>query len=61
MRVAEKMSTFAENIIDMETTYQKWENYELSPEIKTLSSFERKKLPLDYDNALTEVLEEKHE
>ncbi len=37
-----------------------WENYELTPEIKALSSFERKKLPLNYDDALTEALEEKH-
>lgn len=37
-----------------------WEDYKLSPEIEALSSFQRKKLPADYDAALTEQLEEKY-
>lgn len=37
-----------------------WEHYKLSAEIEALSSFERKRLPLDYTCALTEALEEKH-
>ena len=36
-----------------------WENYKLSPEIEVLSSFERKKLPTDYDEALRGEMEEK--
>ena len=37
-----------------------WENYKLSAEMEELSSFDRKKLPLDYDGALTEIFEEKY-
>ena len=45
---------------DMPQKNHLWENYELTPEIEALSSFERKKLPLDYDNALIEALDQKH-
>ncbi len=37
-----------------------WEDYKLSPEIEALSSFERTKLPADYDAVLTEQIEEKY-
>ena len=37
-----------------------WSDYKLSPEIETLSSFERKELPRDYDKALVGILEERY-
>ena len=37
-----------------------WEDYKLSPEIEALSSFERKRLPSDYEEALAETITEKY-
>lgn len=37
-----------------------WENYKLSAEMEEFSSFDRKKLPVDYDGALTEIFEERY-
>ena len=37
-----------------------WEDYRLSPEIEALSSFERKRLPSDYEEALAETMTEKY-
>lgn len=37
-----------------------WDDYELSPEIQALSSFERKVLPDDYKQELTEILGERY-
>ena len=37
-----------------------WESYKLSEEMERLSSFDREKLPADYDDALKEALEEKY-
>ena len=37
-----------------------WEDYKLSPEIEALSSFERKRLPSDYEEALAETMTEKY-
>ena len=41
-------------------TKHAWEDYKLSAEIEALSSFDRKRLPSDYDNAIMDALEEKH-
>lgn len=37
-----------------------WEDYKLSPEIEALSSFDRKRLPSDYEEALAETMTEKY-